>query len=73
MQTVKYSLLTLICLALLGACGLKGPLYLPNESPAAKAATEQESVPDLDSDEAEEDEDEGVEEEDVGRQNSVPG
>jgi len=71
MQTVKYSLLILICLALLGACGLKGPLYLPNENPAPKAVTDQESAPD--SDEAEEDEDEGVEEEDGEKRDSAPG
>ena len=36
MQTVKTILLFLICVTMLGACGLKGPLYLPEE----KAATE---------------------------------
>jgi predicted small lipoprotein YifL len=36
MQTVKATLLILICIALLGACGLRGPLYLPEESPATK-------------------------------------
>ena len=71
MQTVKYSLLTLICLALLGACGLKGPLYLPNGNPAPEAVTDQEST--SDSDEAEEDEDEGVEVEGGEKKDSAPG
>ena len=35
MQTVKTILLFLICVTMLGACGLKGPLYLPEENPAA--------------------------------------
>ena len=35
MRTAKISLVILICGALLGACGLKGPLYLPDESPAS--------------------------------------
>jgi len=34
MQTVKTILLFLICVTMLGACGLKGPLYLPEEKPA---------------------------------------
>lgn len=34
MQSVKTTLLILMCLTLLGACGLKGPLFLPGESPA---------------------------------------
>jgi len=41
MQTVKIILLILICAALLSACGLRGPLYLPDENPAAKPAVEQ--------------------------------
>lgn len=36
MQTVKTILLFLICVTMLGACGLKGPLYLPEEKPAAE-------------------------------------
>lgn len=40
MQTVKTSLLLLVCSACLGACGLKGPLYLPDET----STSEQESV-----------------------------
>jgi len=35
MQTVKTTILFLICAAFLGACGLKGPLYLPEEQPAS--------------------------------------
>ena len=34
----------LICAALLGACGLRGPLYLPEEDPATKPAVEQDSA-----------------------------
>jgi len=41
MQTAKTALLILICAALVGACGLRGPLYLPDEDPAAKPAVEQ--------------------------------
>lgn len=35
MQTVKTILIFLICVMLLGACGLKGPLYLPEDEPAS--------------------------------------
>jgi predicted small lipoprotein YifL len=38
MRTVKITLLLLLCSALLGACGLKGPLYLPEDKPAAEQA-----------------------------------
>lgn len=34
MQTVKTYFIILISTALLGACGHKGPLYLPEEKPA---------------------------------------
>lgn len=44
MQTVKTILIILICIFLVGACGNKGPLYLPDESPASKSAVEQESA-----------------------------
>jgi len=44
MQTVKTALLIFTCIALLGACGLKGPLYLPDE----KTAVEQDSAADTD-------------------------
>lgn len=47
MQTVKTIFVILICIALLGACGNKGPLYLPEEKPA----TEQESTAEADADE----------------------
>jgi predicted small lipoprotein YifL len=40
MQTVKTALLILISIAVLGACGLRGPLYLPDEDPATKPNTE---------------------------------
>ena len=33
MQTVKTILIISICATLLGACGNKGPLYLPDEGP----------------------------------------
>ena len=38
MQTVKTIFLILISIALLGACGNKGPLYLPEEKPAVEQA-----------------------------------
>ena len=38
MQTVRIVLLILIYIFLLGACGLKGPLYLPQDEPASKTA-----------------------------------
>jgi len=44
MQTAKTTLLILLCISLLGACGLKGPLYLPEETPADG----QTAVPDKD-------------------------
>lgn len=46
MQTVKTILIILIFTALLGACGNKGPLYLPEEKPAV----EQESAAETDTD-----------------------
>ena len=52
MQTVKTTLLFLLCASLLGACGLKGPLYLPDENPPA---TEQDSSVDEDGADMEED------------------
>jgi predicted small lipoprotein YifL len=39
MQTAKTTLLVLICASVLGACGLKGPLYLPEEKPAVEQAS----------------------------------
>ena len=58
MQTVKITFLILILLVLLGACGLKGPLYLPNESPVSEAAIEQEADPTVDETEEKEDSEE---------------
>ena len=46
MQTVKTALTLLLSIVLLGACGLKGPLYLEDEAPAANPATNQEVSPD---------------------------
>ena len=42
MQTVKTVLTLLISIVLLGACGLKGPLYLEDEDSVANPATSQE-------------------------------
>ena len=39
MQTVKTALFILICLLLLVACGNKGPLYLPDQTPTAELET----------------------------------
>jgi predicted small lipoprotein YifL len=55
MQTVKIILLILICAALLSACGLRGPLYLPDENPA-KPAVEQDSAAGTDEEENKDDE-----------------
>ena len=38
MRTVKITLMLLLCSTLLGACGLKGPLYLPEDKRAAEQA-----------------------------------
>jgi len=38
MQTVKFTLLALLCSCLLGACGLKGPLYLAEDVAEAGSA-----------------------------------
>ena len=43
MQTVISNLLILICVVMLTACGLKGPLYLPDENPARNPSSTQES------------------------------
>jgi predicted small lipoprotein YifL len=56
MQTVKATLVILISLILLGACGLKGPLYLPSESPVSESAVGQESDSKTDETTIEEDE-----------------
>lgn len=44
MQTVKTSLTLIICVALLSACGLSGPLYLPDDKPDSKPAPAQPST-----------------------------
>lgn len=53
MQTVKTSLTLIICVALLSACGLKGPLYLPDDKPDSNPATAQPSTADIDETEKE--------------------
>jgi len=55
MQTVKTALIILICTALLGACGLKGPLYLPQEEPASVDFPGPNSSADIDPEDKEED------------------
>jgi len=40
MQTVKTTLIILIFAGLLSACGNKGPLYLPDETPAIEKASD---------------------------------
>jgi predicted small lipoprotein YifL len=55
MQTVKVVLLILITVVVLGACGLKGPLYLPTENPVSEPATGQEADPATDETEKEDD------------------
>ena len=39
MQTTKAIILILICTVVLGACGNKGPLYLPDGKSTAKLAS----------------------------------
>lgn len=48
MQTVKITLVILVCAVLLGACGLKGPLYLPEEDPVSVPVPGPESSADID-------------------------
>jgi predicted small lipoprotein YifL len=43
MQTIKAIFIVLICISLLNACGLKGPLYLPEDETSEQAATETQS------------------------------
>ncbi len=38
-----FAILIALCIYLLGACGYKGPLYLPDEQPAATPATGQDA------------------------------
>jgi predicted small lipoprotein YifL len=56
MQTVKTTLVILTCVALMSACGLRGPLYLPDEDPATKPAVEQDSAADTDEEKNKDDE-----------------
>jgi predicted small lipoprotein YifL len=55
MQTAKAILLMLICVGLLSACGLKGPLYLPQDDPATQAGTEAQADEEEDEEESERD------------------
>jgi predicted small lipoprotein YifL len=48
MQTVMSNLLVLICVVTLTACGLKGPLYLPDENTVLDPASAQDSETDED-------------------------
>jgi len=51
MQTVKTILIILICAMALGACGLKGPLYLPEDKPASgQTAADKDTAQDKDKD-----------------------
>ena len=51
MQTVKTVLILLLCIVLLGACGLKGPLYLEEEASVTNPATNQELSTDIEKEE----------------------
>lgn len=64
MQTVKTALLILICAALVGACGLRGPLYLPDESQVAEPTDEQDSAAGTDEEEMDDEEKKDDEEND---------
>ena len=55
MQTLISNLVIVICVVMLTACGLKGPLYLPDENPAQSPASTQElETPDVEEIEREE-------------------
>jgi len=56
MQSVKTSLVILVYVALISACGLRGSLYLPDENPATKPAVEQGSAADTDEEKNKDDE-----------------
>jgi predicted small lipoprotein YifL len=43
MQTIRTILMILISTVVLSACGLRGPLYLPEEDPATTPGVEQET------------------------------
>ena len=66
MQTAISNLLILICVVALTACGLKGPLYLPDENPVQDPASVQESETDED-----QKKEKAEEVEDSGRKNPV--
>ena len=55
----------LICAALLAACGLRGPLYLPDKDPAAKPAFGQDPAADTDEEENKDDEENDKKKENV--------
>jgi predicted small lipoprotein YifL len=40
MQTIKAIFVVLICISLLNACGLRGPLYLPEDEASEQATAE---------------------------------
>jgi len=44
MQTVKVTVLIFVGSVVLNACGLRGPLYLPDEGPDAKPVSETEAT-----------------------------
>ena len=48
MQTAKTILALLLCTAMLGACGLRGPLYLPGEEPPAETSEPETDAADRD-------------------------
>jgi len=54
MQTLKAVFIFMICVCLLVACGLKGPLYLPPADVAEKPVTETPSSESIESKEEEE-------------------
>ncbi len=49
MQTVKTLSLILLCTILLGACGLRGPLYLEDADPSAAPVSTEDSPLNMDS------------------------
>ena len=57
MQTVKPALFILMCLVLVAACGLRGPLYLPDAESAVKTTDKQETTATAIGPDSEEDED----------------
>jgi predicted small lipoprotein YifL len=43
MQTIKAIFIVLTCISLLSACGLRGPLYLPEDETSEQATAETQS------------------------------